>query len=65
MIFYFRLQTRRLEEEKQELVGELNRLRELTENGETLVDVVSKVYYSGLSWFSISKWSYLRLSIWN
>ena len=49
MIFYFRLQTRRLEEEKQELLGELNRLRELTENGETLVDVVSKVYYSGLS----------------
>ena len=40
-----RLQVRRLEAEKKELQFELERLRKITSNGETPVDVVSHSSY--------------------
>ena len=45
-----RLQVRRLEAEKKELKFELERLRKITNNGETPVDVVSCSFYLKLIW---------------
>ena len=40
IIYISRLQMKRLEEEKEEFLSELDRLRDLTQNGTTPVDVV-------------------------
>jgi len=40
MYVHYRLRVKRVEAEKEELVHELERLRELTNNGENTVDVV-------------------------